>query len=77
MSSMGMRGTDNRKTYAVRRWLQALDRLLTANSLLEKEYALHWSNAWSTAYLGRLERRRSESFKQGPDRMERRLRNRF
>ena len=77
MFSMGTRGTNNRKAYAVRRWLQALDRLLMAISMVEKEYALRWSSAWSTAYLGRLERRRNEKLGQGPDGLERRRRNRF
>ena len=77
MPNMGMRAIGNRKTYTVRGWLQAIDRLLKASSMTEKEYAIRWSTAWSTAYLGRMERRRNENRGQSLDGLERRRRNRF
>jgi hypothetical protein len=77
MSSMEMRETGNRKAYAVRRWLQALDRLLKASSMVEKEFAIRWASAWSTAYLGRMERRLNRHCEQNAGGFERRRRNRF
>jgi len=77
MPNMGMRGIGNRKTYAVRRWLQALDRLLKARSMTEKEYAIRWSKAWFTAYVGRKERRRNDNPEKSRGSLERRRRNRF
>jgi hypothetical protein len=56
MASMEIDGRGNRKAYAVRRWLKAIDRLLKARSMSEKEHAIRWSQAWSTAYLGRMAR---------------------
>lgn len=76
MTGMEKHRTGNRKAYAAHRWCEAIDRLLNADSIMEKEQAVRWSNAWSTAYLGRSERRNG-NVGHGLGMLERRRRNRF
>ena len=75
MDGMGTGNTRNRKAYAAHRWCRAIDRLLNAGSMKEKEHAIRWSHAWSTAYLRRAERRVNKCSGQNPDGMDRRRKN--
>jgi hypothetical protein len=72
MEGMGTGDSRNRKAYAAHRWCRAIDRLLNARSMKEKEHAMRWSHAWSTAYLRRAERRIGKLPGQNPAGMERR-----
>lgn len=67
----------DRKNYAVRRWGKAIDRLLGSESMVEKEAAIKWAAAWSTAYLGRVDRRGNGGARSHLKGLERRRRNRY
>lgn len=59
IAGMDIRRDQKRKTYAANRLCRAIERLVNAGSIAEKELAIKWANAWSTAYLMMMERRHS------------------
>jgi hypothetical protein len=64
----------DKKAYSAHRLCRAIDRLVSAASFAEKEHAIRWTNAWSTAYLARVERRRNMASVDYPSALERRRR---
>jgi hypothetical protein len=77
MEDMGIKKRRDRKGYAAHRMCRAIDRLVNATSSSGKERAVRWINAWSTAYMARMERRRAGAHGSRPGGVERRRRNRY
>jgi hypothetical protein len=67
----------DKKAYSAHRLCRAIDRLVSAPSFAEKEHAIRWTKAWSTAYLARVERRRDLASAAFPRALERRQRGKY